>query len=321
MNIEETYETHHEKYYAWMYERQLIWYKRHMLKLPRPWTDDPILDRFRFTNTYRELDRGTLYCHDIVLPRNDVSSLPLALMRLFTYRIFNKVATYDKVFRATGYCEDTSSGEPDWDNIAETLNRMQSDEPIFTGAHTVSSYYHVAGSASKADKVVEFLKEIYSRIDKIALEIEARRGNAQDTHKYLQTFSGIGDFLAYELISDLAYTDYVDFDEDQWANAGPGALNGLKLLYPNPTGKTPMQLMRELQTQQDRYFASMGMLNLALIAPSVHSVRMTLRNIEGGLCEYYKYNKCVGGHIRQPFKLGEGYVWERDKSPVTPATS
>lgn len=321
MNIAQTYETHHERYYAWIYERQLIWYRRHMLHAPGPWTDDPILARFRFTNTYRELDRGTLYCHDIVLPKGEMDSLERALMRLITYRIFNKVATYDKIFRPRGYFNSRDAGEPDWEGISEALTTMQESEPVFTGAHTVSSYYHVKGSASKSEKVVEFLIELFGKIQSVAEEVHGRRGDAQAVHKYLQSFSGIGDFLAYELISDLAYTDYVDFDEDQWANAGPGALEGLKLLYPNRPGLSPMQLMQELQQLQDRYFASMGMLSLALIAPSVHSVRMTLRNIEGGLCEYYKYNKCLGGHIRQPFKLGEGYVWNRDSGVVVPETT
>lgn len=321
MNIATTYESHHERYYAWMYERQLIWYRRYMLRVPGPWTDDPILARFRFTNTYRELDRGTLYCHDVVLPKGLENNLPHALMRLITYRIFNKIATYDKVFRIRGYFNGGDGSETDWEGISEALTAMHESEPIFTGAHTVSSYYHVKGSASKAEKVIEFLIELFSNIQTVAEEVTRRRGSAQDCHKYLQSLSGIGDFLAYELISDLAYTSYVDFDEDQWANAGPGALEGLKLLYPGKPGKSPMQLMRELQTLQDRYFASMGMLNLALIAPSAHSVRMTLRNIEGGLCEYYKYNKCLGGHIRQPFKLGEGYSWVRDNAQVIPAAT
>lgn len=317
MNIFETYETHHERYFAWIYERQLIWYRRMILKLPQPWTDDPVLSTWRFTNSYRELDRGTIYCHAVVI--QPTMTLEEVLLRLVTYRIFNRVSTFDKIFRPVSY--GLTDSIP-WSGIREALSELHKTDPIFTGAHTVSSYQNIKGDASKADKIIEFLEEFYSRLKDIADEVRALKGSMRELHKYLQQFDGIGDFLAYEIVSDLAYTDLVDFDENQWANAGPGCKAGLSLLYPNRT--SDMTSMVDLQNQQGRYFNSMGMTQLALITPPVvHSTWLTLRNIEGGCCEYYKYDRIASKGVsgRQPFKLGDGYAWEKDTHPeVLPAS-
>ena len=48
--------------YYWRFaaERLAIYYRR-LKGLPAPWTEDPILAAYRFTNTYRALDRVTQY--------------------------------------------------------------------------------------------------------------------------------------------------------------------------------------------------------------------------------------------------------------------
>lgn len=319
MNIFETYESHHERYFAWVYERQLMWYRRMVLKLPQPWTDDPVLSTWRFTNSYRELDRGTLYCHDVVM--TDEMPLEAVLLRLVTYRIFNRVATFDKIFRPISY--GLTDSIP-WRSISEALSELHKTDPIFTGAHTVSSYQNIKGDASKADKIIEFLEEFYSGLETITHEVRALKGSMRDLHKYLQKFDGIGDFLAYEIVTDLAYSKHVDFDEDQWANAGPGCKAGLALLYPDRKGLSELELMYDLQKLQGRYFNTLGMTQLSLIVPtSVHSTWLTLRNIEGGCCEYYKYDRCAskGAPGRQPFKLGDGYAWVRDTRQEAPLAS
>lgn len=56
-------------FFTTMYERQLIWYKRFILKLPRDqWTSDIIFNKYRFTNVYRELDRASQWLlYNIIL--------------------------------------------------------------------------------------------------------------------------------------------------------------------------------------------------------------------------------------------------------------
>ena len=52
-------EEHYHEFFRTMFERQMIWKRRFLDQKPRPWTDDPILRDYKFTNVYRELDRNS----------------------------------------------------------------------------------------------------------------------------------------------------------------------------------------------------------------------------------------------------------------------
>jgi len=45
-------------FWQFIAERQKVWYRRVVEGRPAPWTDDDILQEYRFTNVYRELDPG-----------------------------------------------------------------------------------------------------------------------------------------------------------------------------------------------------------------------------------------------------------------------
>lgn len=311
MNIAQTYQTHQERYFAWIYERQLIWYRRYMLRAPRPWSDDPILDRYRFTNAYRELDRGTLYAKQHVINPRSGDSIENLMMRAITYRVFNKVSTYDKVFREVGYF-DYPGYVPDWDEIHRLLVVEWGKGPIFTNAHVVATFGARKDSGeTKVSRVVKFLDTTHQMISIICDKVLVQPGiYFSKAHRQLMDLENIGDFTAYEILSDLAYTNVVEFTEDTWANAGPGAMEGLKLIFPGQVGKRlAMDLMIELQDGQNMWLQSLGLPLWLVAGPKVHSARLTLRNIEGGLCEYYKYDACVKGRTRQTYSLGEGYAW------------
>ena len=312
MNIAETYGDHRSRYYAWIYERQLIWYRRYILKQKPPWSNDPILAKFRFTNSYRELDRGTIYAIDQVLfPKNDTPER--LLMRTITYRVFNKAATYDKVFRSEGYFE-TADYVPDWDRIHDLLEAEHKNGPVFTNAHVVATFgARSANDETKLSKVIPFLAQTYGIIKSLTDRVLREPGaDFQLAHKRLQEIEHIGDFIAFEILSDLAYTNAVEWDENTWANAGPGAREGLQLLFPDRyRTNSPMVLMRELQEEQNLWLHSLGLPLYLVAGPKVHQAHLTIRNIEGGLCEYYKYNACVNGRQRMTYNLGEGFVWKK----------
>jgi hypothetical protein len=275
-----------------------------MLKIPPPWTDDPILDKFRFTNSYRELDRGTLYAKQVVLLADNLEQ---CFMQVLCYRLFNRVETYDKVFR-----KHYMSGALDWKEIHTELIELHEKKPIFTRAHVLPTFgARKANGETKLEKVIEMLQDVESHLTPIIHDVFDNT-TFEEAHRALQKVDNLGDFLAYEVLTDLAYTNLVSFNEDDWANAGPGARDGLRLLYPEST-KTRIEYMRELQANQNFMFHSLGLPLWHVAGPKVHSSRLTLRNIEGGLCEYFKYNQCVEGHFsnRLPYSLGEAYVWQQ----------
>ena len=49
-----------DAYWRFAAERQQVFYRR-ARREPPPWTDDPILDRFKFCNAFRASDRVSQY--------------------------------------------------------------------------------------------------------------------------------------------------------------------------------------------------------------------------------------------------------------------
>src|SRR5690348_3648568 len=92
----EVYKPNLDAFYRFMYERHMIWHRRFKLGLPPPWTKDPILRDLKFTNVYRELDRGTLWYLNNVAETYKDELLDLLWLTVM-YRLLNKVETFEKV--------------------------------------------------------------------------------------------------------------------------------------------------------------------------------------------------------------------------------
>lgn len=70
--------------------RQAVFFRR--LNGSFPVTTDPILEKFKFTNAYRILDRTTQYLVREVIMKGEQSSLEL-FFRILLFKLFNKIET------------------------------------------------------------------------------------------------------------------------------------------------------------------------------------------------------------------------------------
>jgi len=83
-------------YYQW--ERTNIYYKKEVLKQPRPWTNDEILNKYMFTNTRRELDKESKWLINNILNRADIS-YENKLLNAFLFRLINKHETFETIIK------------------------------------------------------------------------------------------------------------------------------------------------------------------------------------------------------------------------------
>jgi hypothetical protein len=60
-------------YIDYQYERSAIYYKKEILKETRPWTNQNILNKYKFTNIRRELDKESRFLIKTVLSRSDIN--------------------------------------------------------------------------------------------------------------------------------------------------------------------------------------------------------------------------------------------------------
>lgn len=83
-----------ELHYTWMRERMSIWFKKDVLKLPAPWTDDKVLLNHKFTNVRRELDRQSIYLIKHVCA-NDAYDLKQKMLLIVMFRMYNLQTFFD----------------------------------------------------------------------------------------------------------------------------------------------------------------------------------------------------------------------------------
>ena len=79
-------------YWYFAYERQNIFWKKLKGEEP-PWTDDPILQEYKFCNSYRVNDRVSQYLLKNVIYNGKKYSDEDMLFRIILFKLFNKEST------------------------------------------------------------------------------------------------------------------------------------------------------------------------------------------------------------------------------------
>src|SRR5262249_43690583 len=93
----------HDAYWRFAAERLAIFLKRSRGE-PGPWTDDAILKRFKFCNTYRSADRVSQYLIRDVIYGPTARELPAedVFLRIVLFRLFSKETTWEALESRTG---------------------------------------------------------------------------------------------------------------------------------------------------------------------------------------------------------------------------
>ena len=260
-----------EGFYDYINERHAIYLKR-FIGEPHPWTDDEILQTYSFCNVYRELDKVTVWIRENWKePYADHPNLPFAMA---VARQINWPDTLQEI----GFPEHWNPERVK----AIMQGRMDRKEKVYTGAYMLTGTLGGTKVEQTIDKILTPLYENPPTIYKNSLE--------KTWAEYLP-YAGFSGFMAYEVVTDLRHSKYLENAEDimTWANAGPGAKRGLNRIHGRLLEQTikPRQLTIEMQELLDMAGDYIGS-----FLPDLE-----MREIEHCLCEYDKYERV---------RLGEG---------------
>ena len=263
----------------WEYasERQQI-YLRRLAGLAPPWTDDPILAEYRFTNVYRASDRVSQYLINQVQSKGD-SSWKEVFTRTLVFKLFNRIST--------------------WELLKENLNAITSEmvlkrrlEPVLAQASERKlaiynpAYIMPPPQDFNGPKFARHLKLVRILIrDKTHLKIQKAK-NLQEAFKILRSYSSFGDFLAYQLIIDLNYSRHLRFQESEFVVAGPGARRGIQKTFLSRAGLSDSQLILWTAKRQDKEFE-----RRELAWSRINNRPLQLIDIQNIFCELDKYTR------------------------------
>lgn len=260
-----------ELFWYWVNERHSISIKK-AAGLSRPWSDDEIFQKYKFTNVFRQLDTGTVWLTEHFIKPYWEAPPELLLFNVAWYRLFNWVGTGERLGWQQRWWPSA---------IKRTLTRALNDgEQVFTGAHIIRSEF----GRPKIESVVDTCTAIWEKRRHLANVAKFHR-SLEQVFSELTLFRMVGGFMAYEIVTDLRHTPLLNqaHDINTWANAGPGAVRGLKRLLPDHKA-TVANMRLLLAASRD---------NTASYVP-----QMELRDIEHSLCEFDKYCRVKFGEGR-----------------------
>lgn len=298
-----------ECFYRFLYNRQAVWYNRFVLSQPRPWTEDYILHANKFTNIYRELDRGTKYLLEVIKP--NCSSFKEYLFNCMAYRLTNLTISWDAcVPDATALKDHDSFNYLDF--IAPFIE-MKKTCKIFTAAH-FTPYYRASGTKCKITGFGMILQMVFDELDQFVEDIE-NCVSLEDVCKRIKKYPCYGGFLSYEVATDLTYWETFHLDSNHWCNPGPGAVRGACRVFPdenlNKLSKNPNhfnELAIIMRDDQEAYFNEIKHYNPEsphFLELTHHGQYLCLRGIEHSFCEFDKYHRTLMGAGRCKQKYNE----------------
>lgn len=268
-----------DTYWKFAAERQDIFFKRLTGSQP-PWSCDPILQTFKFTNVYRASDRVSQY-----LIRNviyDETHEPEDLFfRILLFKTFNKISTWDllcKEFGSITFKDFRTS-------IADKLltDAMASGQSIYSAAYIMPSGVRSETPTPKHRTHLDLLQKMMK--DGLPLKIESSR-SLQDVFLMLREYPFIGDFLAYQYAIDLNYSPLIDFSESSFVVPGPGAKDGIRKCFLDFGGLNEVDLIKRVTDLQETEFA-----RLNIEFKTLWGRRLQLIDCQNVFCEVDKYSR------------------------------
>ena len=221
-------------------ERQRIFWRR-VQGLPPPWTADPVLGAYKFTNAYRASDRVSQYLIRWVIYKGRQEPQQM-FFRTLLFKLFNRVETWEMLTREAGPLHTESFDVTRYDRVLTAA--MNRDERVYSAAYIMPS----GGSAAPFARKHRMHLELLARMLKDELpERLADIPTMAQAFAALRTYPTIGDFLAYQYITDLNYSALTDFSETEFVVPGPGALSELRKCFAGTDRLTDAEVIRLVQ--------------------------------------------------------------------------
>ena len=258
---------------------------------PPPWTEDPILQEYRFCHIFREDDKTTQWFRRYL--RDPLAEDPIKVIKAtIGFRWFNRIETGQRIVSILF--------ENGW-NAQRVRWALRGVSPIVTGAYLIKT----PAGMNKLEGIIWCMKQLkgLARLQGESLE---------EAHQILMTFPYLGAFMAYEIVTDLRYTCVLRGAADiySWANPGPGAARGLAHIFGTKLNRHSQRGVAIMITQMRALLAysHQGVYNV--MDETIHRERYwpeewplwDMRTVEHTLCEYDKYVRCLlGGRSKRRY--------------------
>lgn len=288
-------------YFAW--ERQNIFWKK-LNGEEAPWTDDYILQQYKFCNSYRVNDRVSQYLLKNVIYNENIYEDEDMLFRIILFKLFNKEATWELLVNEFG---NITLKEFNFEIYSKVLNEATlKGVKIYNDAY-ISCANKAFGYDRKHDNHLALLNKMFNE-DKIASKIKACK-TMKEAFDIIKSYPLIGNFMAYQLVTDINYSEVVDWREDEFTVAGPGSLRGIKKCFIDTGDMSNEDIIRYMYEHQDEEFK-----RLNLDFKKIGDRPLQLIDCQNIFCELDKYCREKVPELKSNrTKIKKKYVSKKEK--------
>jgi hypothetical protein len=286
-----------DTYWRFAAERQSIFHRR-VRGEPAPWTSDPVLNAYRFTNAYRATDRVSQYLIRHVAYEGDQAAEEV-VFRILLFKFFNKVATWELLRAAFGWPTAQSFSVAHYDAVL--TQAFARGDRLYSAAYIMPSA--APGVRRKHLTHLQLLRTMLDdRLPQRLVECASMRAG----YEALLSYRGIGPFLAYQLITDLNYSTLLDFSEMEFVMPGPGARSGIRKCFADFGDYDDAELIQLAADTQEEEFATRG-----IVFQDLWGRPLQLIDCQNLFCEVDKYARVahptiagISGRTRIKQKFG-----------------
>jgi hypothetical protein len=277
----------YESYWRFAAERQAVFFRRACGET-HPWTNNPVLAVYKFTNAYRASDRVSQYLIRHVIYRDDLPKSPREVFfRILLFKLFNKIETWQLLERTFGSITFEDYRFAAYDEVL--ARAMRSGHRIYSAAYIMPPGSQAFGQPAKHQNNLLLLERMMA--DRLPERL-AQAPSMQEGFEKLRSYPTIGDFLAYQFVTDINYSEITNFSEMDFVVPGPGARDGLRKCFVDPGGLNEPELIRLMADLQEQEFERLG-----LDFQSLWGRRLQLIDCQNLFCEVDKYARVAHPQI------------------------
>lgn len=272
-------------YWRFAAERQRIFLRR-IRGQPGPWTADPILQVHKFTNAYRASDRASQCLIRRVIYDGPTESEE-TFFRIMLFKLFNRIETWELLTKAFG---TVCYGEYSFERYDQVLTAaMVRGEKVYSAAYIMPSGGRGSEFVRKHQMHLRLLERMMT--DELPERMSEFKRMAQGFEAF-RAYPTIGDFLAYQYVTDINYSPLTSFVEDEFVMPGPGARDGIRKCFSDFGGLTEGEVIKFITERQAACFSAVG-----VRFPTLWGRPLQLIDCQNLFCEIDKYSRVAHPEI------------------------
>lgn len=292
-------------YWKFAAERQNIFFNR-LNGESYPWTEDEILNKYKFTNVYRATDRVSQYLIKNVIYEGSQKPEEV-FFRLLLFKIFNRISTWEVLEYELGKISFKDYSFKRYDKVLSEV--MHNRIPIYSAAYIMASGRSTFGYERKHQNHLRLIELMIK--EKVPYKLQHCK-SMSEAYNLLHSYPTIGDFLAYQYVTDINYSTLTNFSEMEFVKAGPGARDGIVKCFKDFGGYSFEDIIHLMVENQEQEFE-----RLNLDFKNLWGRKLQLIDCQNIFCEVDKYSRVAHPEIEGASKrtrIKQKYKSQQNKS-------